>query len=160
MIKYVDTIRELMILYAGLLVVAAGAYSFFESVPYLTAFWWACVTGMTVGYGDIYPVTIGGKVTSVLLMHSTVLFILPLLIGRMCTQLIEDRNEFTHEEQESMKQAQIDMLKLLKTVDNKLSKIKTSQNNITRKVKEISNEKANTNVKRSNNRAGRTANDS
>ena len=30
--------------------------------------WWGCVTVATVGYGDYYPVTFGGRVTSVLLM--------------------------------------------------------------------------------------------
>ncbi|MSZ88156.1 MAG: hypothetical protein F2585_02315 [Actinobacteria bacterium] len=30
--------------------------------------WWACVTVATVGYGDYYPVTVGGRITSVVLM--------------------------------------------------------------------------------------------
>ncbi|MCB0194720.1 MAG: ion transporter [Anaerolineae bacterium] len=32
------------------------------------AFWWAFVTVMTVGYGDFYPVTNGGRVVAVMLM--------------------------------------------------------------------------------------------
>jgi voltage-gated potassium channel len=32
------------------------------------AFWWACVTVSTVGYGDYFPVTIGGRTTAVALM--------------------------------------------------------------------------------------------
>jgi voltage-gated potassium channel len=32
------------------------------------ALWWACVTVATVGYGDYYPVTVGGRITSVALM--------------------------------------------------------------------------------------------
>ena len=30
--------------------------------------WWGCVTVATVGYGDYYPVTLGGRITSVILM--------------------------------------------------------------------------------------------
>lgn len=33
-----------------------------------TAIWWACVTVFTVGYGDYYPVTTGGRLFAVLLM--------------------------------------------------------------------------------------------
>jgi voltage-gated potassium channel len=32
------------------------------------AFWWACVTVATVGYGDFFPVTVGGRVTAIALM--------------------------------------------------------------------------------------------
>ena len=70
----------------------------------MDAFWWSCVTAMTVGYGDLYPVTLGGRITSVVLMHTSVLFILPLLIGHICSKCIEDDNAFTDAEQEEIKE--------------------------------------------------------
>lgn len=103
MTKYIDSVRELLGLYALLLVAGAGAYALFEHKPFLDSLWWACVTATTVGYGDMYPTTPGGRIVAVLLMHVTLLFILPLLIGTICSRCIKDQHQFTHDEQEALK---------------------------------------------------------
>src|SRR6187551_1085228 len=101
--KYIDTVKELLLVYAALVLLCAGIYAYLESTTYLNAVWWACVTALTIGYGDMYPATAGGKVIAIVLMHGTVLFILPLLIGNICSLCIKNRNEFTEEEQEDIK---------------------------------------------------------
>jgi voltage-gated potassium channel len=54
------------------------------------AFWWAIVTVTTVGYGDVYPVTSGGRiVASMLMIVGTA--ILGILISTLGTGLIESR---------------------------------------------------------------------
>lgn len=103
MMKYLDSVRELLALYAGVLVLAALAYAGFEGKPFVESLWWACVTATTVGYGDMYPATPGGRLVAVALMHLTLLLILPLLIGNICSRCIKDANAFTHAEQEEMK---------------------------------------------------------
>lgn len=104
-IKATNTIKELLLIYLLVLLAATLAYSFFEHKPLLDSFWWAAVTGMTVGYGDMYPLTWGGRITGLVLMHTTVLFVLPLLIARMATTLIKNDDAFTHDEQEKMKES-------------------------------------------------------
>ena len=118
--KFIDSVKELLLVYAALVLLCAGLYAYFENTTYMNGVWWACVTALTVGYGDMFPATTGGKVVAVALMHATVLFILPLLIGNICSVCIKSRNEFTHEEQEDIKT-------MLQRLENRLNALSEKQ---------------------------------
>jgi len=102
LIRATNSIRELLLLYAAILGVCAAAYGVLEHKSFGDALWWAVVTATTTGYGDMFPVTPGGRVVAVALMHLTLLFILPLLIGRVIGTMIEDQHRFTDEEQRQL----------------------------------------------------------
>lgn len=57
------------------LFVSATMYSFAEHVSWGQALWWAIATATTVGYGDISPHTLMGRVAAVLLMFVGIGFI-------------------------------------------------------------------------------------
>ena len=61
----------------------------FATIP--NAFWWAVVTMTTVGYGDCYPITSGGKTVAVITMLSGVLILaLPItVIGSNFAKMVE-----------------------------------------------------------------------
>ena len=97
-----DSFTEVIAYYLTILAASGLLFSYFEDKPLFESFWWAIVTGLTIGYGDLYPVTVG-KIVAIALMHLVPLLIVPLIVARLLITVIENRNEFTHEEQEEMK---------------------------------------------------------
>jgi voltage-gated potassium channel len=79
------------------------------------AFWWAIVTVTTVGYGDIYPVTVEGKIIASILMIAGI-GILGLLISTLGASFIESRLKpklnFEEESKKTIKE-KINKLELL-----------------------------------------------
>jgi voltage-gated potassium channel len=64
------------------------------------ALWWACTTVTTVGYGDLYPVTTGGRGVAVVLMLSGIA-LLGLVTASLASFLVDRyREEEVEEEQE------------------------------------------------------------
>ncbi|HMT09541.1 MAG TPA: potassium channel family protein [Pyrinomonadaceae bacterium] len=98
-----DSIFEILVYYVLTLVACALLFAYFEDKPIFESFWWACVTGLTIGYGDMYPATVGGKIVAIGLMHIVPLVIVPLIVTWFLTTVIEDKNRFSHDEQEALK---------------------------------------------------------
>lgn len=100
--RLTDSLWELLWLYTGAIVTAALVFSWAEGRSLADSFWWAFVTAMTVGYGDISPVTLIGRIDAVILMHFVPLIVIPIVVTRFLSKLIDSREAFTHEEQELM----------------------------------------------------------
>lgn len=103
-IIFFNNMRNIFLLYSGVLLLSALGYAFFEHQSVAESLWWAVVTAMTVGYGDTYPDTWGGRIVGVILMHLMIFVIGPLIIGQIASRMIVNRDAFTHEEQEWIKQ--------------------------------------------------------
>lgn len=53
---------------AALIILSSTIYSLSEHASFANAIWWSIVTATTVGYGDISPHTLLGRIVAVLLM--------------------------------------------------------------------------------------------
>lgn len=107
-----DSFKELVIIYLVSATIVAILFAIFEKHNLIDAYWWTFITGLTIGYGDIYPVTAAGQILTVIWAHFTVLILIPLFIGRLIVTMIENKNEFTEGEQR-------EMLTLLRKIDKK-----------------------------------------
>ena len=60
-------IRVILFGMFALLVVDAAAIAYFEKMRFADALYFTFVTGLTIGYGDIAPVTLLGRVFAILI---------------------------------------------------------------------------------------------
>lgn len=101
--RVVNSPRLLTVLALSFLFVETGVYAVFEKKDFLDSLWWALITATTVGYGDSYPSTTGGRFVAVTLVLGMILFLIPMITASIASKLIVNRDAFTHEEQEEMK---------------------------------------------------------
>lgn len=98
--KLTYDLPSIIFLYLTSIPVAGTLFSLVEGLPLETGYWWAVVTSFTIGYGDVYPVTLLGKVITLIFSLFWVFFIIPIVIANVIMKCIEDKEAFTHHEQE------------------------------------------------------------
>lgn len=99
----VNRVWLILVIYLVSLLMSSLLFSYFETKPLVDGLWWSCVTSLTIGYGDIFPVTTGGKVTGALFGHFWIFGIIPMIVANIVSNLLENRDLFSNEEQEEIK---------------------------------------------------------
>jgi voltage-gated potassium channel len=93
----------LVVTFLVLMATASVLYGIFEHAGLLDSLYWSIVTATTLGYGDFSPHSTPGKVLTSLLITSTVFLFIPTITANLASKLIVNRDAFTHEEQEEIK---------------------------------------------------------
>ena len=96
-----NRIWAVALLILALYLVSSLLFALFEGYSFGEGLWWGVVTWSTTGYGDFYPVTIEGRILSgIYMVFNTILMLFA--AAHIVGAVIEDRNLFSHEEQERM----------------------------------------------------------
>ncbi|WP_186510965.1 potassium channel family protein [Caenimonas sedimenti] len=95
-----NRMHMILLIYAASLLCAAALFAGFEAKSYWDGLWWAVVTALTIGYGDLAPATVPGRLTGIVFGHLWIFGVIPMIIGNIISSMLEDRNKFTHAEQE------------------------------------------------------------
>ena len=67
-------VKSVILALITLVVAGAGAITLFEKLPFADALYFAFVTGLTIGYGDIAPQTHVGRLVALLIGLVGILF--------------------------------------------------------------------------------------
>lgn len=87
-------------IYVASVICSALLFSYFENKSFWDGIWWSVVTALTIGYGDLTPATVAGRVSAIIFSHFWIFGIIPMLIANIVTRALEDKDRFTNEEQE------------------------------------------------------------
>ena len=101
--------------YLSAVLLSAAGVSRLEHWGFGDSLWWAFVTTTTVGYGDLSPATVPGRLIAVLTMFAGILGI-GVIVGRIAAVVIRTHDDFTHEEQVDLSIDSDEQLRLLREI--------------------------------------------
>lgn len=92
----------ILTIYAISLLFGAATFALAEGKSFTDGLWWAAVTALTIGYGDLTPVTPAGRILGVIFGHFWIFMVIPMIVANIILNLVEDKHLFTDDEQREL----------------------------------------------------------
>lgn len=98
-----NNIKYTAVAYVLSVIIGATLFSYVEDKSWFNSVYWAITTALTVGYGEIVPATVAGKLIFIFFGHLWIVMLIPCVIANIIVRVLRNQNEFTHDEQEAIK---------------------------------------------------------
>ena len=98
-LKVANSFPSIAALYAASLLLGGLSFAFLEHRSIGDGLWWAIVTALTIGYGDLSPVTPLGRIVAAVFQHFWVYGMVPLIAVNLLTHVVRDEHRFSDAEQ-------------------------------------------------------------
>lgn len=92
----------ILLLYVISLLIGAFGFAVIEQKSFADGLWWATVTSLTIGYGDLTPLTTEGRIFGILCGHFWIFVVIPMIVANIIMHLVEDKHLFSDEEQREL----------------------------------------------------------
>lgn len=102
-VSVANNIGLTLLAYVVSISIGSAVFCIAEDRSLWDSYHWAVTTALTIGYGDISPTTISGRIVFFVFAHLWVLFLVPCIVANIIVRILRNENEFTHTEQEEMK---------------------------------------------------------
>lgn len=102
MIFIANRLWLILAIYALSLLAGAIVFAVIEQKSFADGIWWATVTSLTIGYGDLTPVTPLGRFVGILFGHFWIFVVIPMIVANIIMHLVEDKHLFSDDEQREL----------------------------------------------------------
>ena len=102
-IRVANDMKLCAFIYLASILFASLTFMIVEDFEFPRAVWFSFITSLTIGYGDVSPATTLGKIFTIVFALQWILFIIPCFLVNMIDVARRDKDKFSHEEQEQLK---------------------------------------------------------
>lgn len=88
-----NSLKCIGVAYVVSITTSALIFTMLEDYTFAEGVWWSCATALTIGYGDIAPVTWPMRVVGLIFSHFWIMVLIPIVIANIIVKAIQARDK-------------------------------------------------------------------